>query len=364
MTVIPQAAATASQDALNPDTDMTVTERPVFIVGSVRSGTTLLQVLIDHYTSIAIPPESHLFRKYGALFPYYGDLREPKHLRRLVRDLLSDVRITRWRLAVDAETFCRTLLAPNVPHILAHLFGQYAQSTGKRRWGDKTPSHALHLYAITRCFPNAQIIHVVRDGRDVAASMRRVFLNKPSVVDNARRWSRHVSACDAFEPHAPPGAFLKVRYEELVTHPQELMQRVLAFLGEAPADIKPTVPQTWLTRLYLASGAWTHALAQPISERSVGRYREALSRRELALFEGIAGETLQRHGYPLECNVPAHPKLYERLWFACQDHVVSRFLRQLADPNARRELPHKMREQTQYWFRRTRWRMQCACRKI
>lgn len=338
---------------------MTSPERPLFIVGCGRSGTTLLQVLIDHYSQIAIPVESHLFKNFTELFPRYGNLCVPRNLRTLVRDLLHDVRIKNWRLGIDVETFCRTLPTPDVRHVIAHLFSLYASKAGKRRWGDKSPGHAYYLREITRYFPEAQIIHVVRDGRDVVVSSRRAFMGKPSILANARNWSRRVSTCDAFERQAPLGTFFTLRYEDLVAHPQDVMGNVLAFLGEPKRKIEQTVPKTMLAQAYRTSRV-QQALAQPISGRNVGSYRHALSPREVALFEGVTSEVLVRHGYSLDFGDYAQPSLFERAGFAYQDHVVIRirFLWNLLHPKkARWAFPYTFRCRVQHWVRRMRLRI-------
>ena len=87
---------------------------PFFIVGCVRSGTTLLQTLMDAHPEIAIPTESLLFTRFSGVFRHYGDLRQRANLALLVRDLLTDERIRRWKLAVSVDAFCRELSEPTL----------------------------------------------------------------------------------------------------------------------------------------------------------------------------------------------------------------------------------------------------------
>ncbi|MBN1669741.1 MAG: sulfotransferase [Kiritimatiellae bacterium] len=313
----------------------TTAKPPFFIVGCPRSGTTLLQVLIDEHPDIAIPPESFVFQRFGELFDAYGSLADPANLRLLVKDLLADARIWDWGLDVTPDSFCGQLRDPSVAGVLDLLFSLYARGQGKTRWGDKTPHHALCLQRIRAVFPAAKFIHLVRDGRDVAESMSRIFIGPISVYGIAGRWRRFVLACHAFKQTLPAEDFLEVRYEDLVHGPDEVRAGVFRFLGETAPDLAgagASVPDTSAKRQ--ATGAVAHhsSLNQAISTAKVGIFKTRFTAREIEIFEAEAGDALRLYNYPLCTSNPANASAYER-WAARLQDGVFRYYRKLVRPS-------------------------------
>lgn len=307
---------------------------PFFIVGCHRSGTTLLQTLLDAHPRLCVPPESHVFNRFGPLVPLYGDLEQPGNLRRLVKDLLRDERIQRWGLEeMSAAQFCSELTEPTVRGVVAHLFARYAAKEGKPRWGDKTPAHAFHIPDILAAFPEAKIIHLLRDGRDVAESLLRMFFGPNRIDGAAHAWSAYVLAAREGARALPTGQFLEVRYEDLVATPQAALARILAFLGEAEGPaIGRAVPASSLTRRHLTFGKHFSGLADPISSARVGAFRTKLTGRQVAIFESIAGDLLTACGYPRVTAGRTELTFSERVAFSVTDRWL-RYWRKLRQPH-------------------------------
>ena len=135
---------------------------PIFVVGAWRSGTTILRLMLNRHSRIAIPTESHfvveLYRSFRGRF-------EPK---RFWEALKTNPFFLRWNL--DEETVSRRLQAApdRWRDQVEAVYYVYAEQHSKPRWGDKTPQYVLNLDLVHRIFPDVKVIHVVRDGRDVA----------------------------------------------------------------------------------------------------------------------------------------------------------------------------------------------------
>lgn len=308
----------------------TADKSPFFIVGSPRSGTTLLQTLLDAHPALCIPPESHVFDHFGEIFRCYGDLGRPGNAEKFVRDLLSDERIKRWGLEIKPAEFCRPLRERTLREIVSRLFGLYADLRGKARWGDKTPEHTLHMQEIRSVFPDACFIHLVRDGRDVAESLGRTFFGPPTVDQRALQWKQYVNAFEDFKSRYPE-ACLTVRYEDLVQNPPEVMGRILSFLGESTDSIPKEIPQSALKNVYLNTDDGTHqSLQDALSPAKIGLYKKRMSRREIEIAESIAGTELQRYGYSLESSGREGVRPHEKLFFFLAHQF--RFLKKLNHP--------------------------------
>ena len=119
--------------------------------------------------------------------------------------------------------------------IAAAPFEAYAARHGKRRWGDKTPHYVHHVDHLLRLWPHARFVVLVRDGRDVALSLRRMPFGPNNAWAAAQWWARGIRA-GARAQREHPGAVLTVRYEDLAQRPREEVRRLCTFLGLDYAD--------------------------------------------------------------------------------------------------------------------------------
>ncbi|MDH5236917.1 MAG: sulfotransferase, partial [Acidimicrobiia bacterium] len=161
------------------------TEHPaLFVVGCGRSGTTLLRSMLDAHPELAIPGESHFLRRMLRLRRRY-EHGSQFDLERYVADLSRDVRFRRW--VADPEPLIERIRAGrplSLADAVRATFGAYARSQDKIRWGDKTPDYVTMMPAISELLPEARFVHLIRDGRAVAASLAHQSWG-PSRIDTA-----------------------------------------------------------------------------------------------------------------------------------------------------------------------------------
>src|SRR5437773_11128912 len=147
------------------------------IVGSPRSGTTLLRFMLDSHPELAIPPETGFLKRRPKRWWSRKSLREIFF--RAVINYPSPVPV--WPdFEIPEEAFWEAL-TEITPFTIAEgyraFYRLYAARFGKSRWGDKTPLYCLDLNAIRRVLPEARFIHIIRDGRDAALSLRRMWFS-------------------------------------------------------------------------------------------------------------------------------------------------------------------------------------------
>lgn len=189
-------------DGPTPDT-----QRPIFIVGSARSGTTMLRLMLDSHPRISCGEETHFLQ---TLEPVTG-----RH----------------WRL-VERYGFPRGYWDERLAAFYGDAMADYAARRGKQRWADKDPSNTLLLPFVDRLFPDAQYIHLLRDGHDVVASHRDRWGYRSGARAARGVWKRYVEAARAFGRDLPPDRFHELRYERLVADPEAELRTLVAFLGE------------------------------------------------------------------------------------------------------------------------------------
>jgi Sulfotransferase family len=279
-----------------------------FIVGVGRSGTTLLRMMLDAHPDLAIPPETGFLPAVAALPETGNALREAF-----------------FRVLTSAATFEDAQLCPvSLEKALAEVepfdhanglrcfYRLYAARFAKGRWGDKTPMYCQHLDLIERVLPEARFIHLIRDGRDVACSVRHLWFAPGTTIEAiARDWGLRVRRCRDLGQMVR--YYLEIRYEALVREPWGTLGEICRFLE---LDFDPAMRRyhersaarltEHLTRknpdgsILITHEQRVHnqrfVMRQPTLER-IGRWRGELSPAERDRFASAAGDLLAELGY-------------------------------------------------------------------
>lgn len=310
---------------------MTSGERPIVIVGCPRSGTTLLQLMLHAHARIAIPPENRFVLPVYRRRRDFGDL----HLRRnrdRVASFIVDGRWSRFRHFDISEDDVRERLRradPTIGSLLAGVFAAYAAKFDKPRWGDKRPAYIERLDVVLRLFPRAQIIHIVRDGRDCVSSLQRMPWWQQSTYAAIRTWVDAIRHGERARATLRADQYSEVRYEDLVTDPEPQLRRLSSWLGE---DFDPAMlaPQRVSPVAVPAGKTWHRATQQRVNATAVRRWASDLAPWELELMEAVAADALRRHGYELSADRRRRPsavhlaryrseRIRRRAWTARRD---------------------------------------------
>jgi hypothetical protein len=195
-----------------------------FIVGAPRSGTTLLRMMLDAHPALAIPPETGFVGTLTS--PAYDSISRQAFLAHVTgSENWIDFQLPAHALAADLESLQPFSLAEAV----RRFYRLYAARFDKSRWGDKTPDHGLVLTKISALLPEARFVHLIRDGRDVAVSLRNVkFAPSRSYADLAVYWSERVGTMRAQGREC--ANYLEMRYEALITQTEPVLRRICEFL--------------------------------------------------------------------------------------------------------------------------------------
>lgn len=267
-------------------------ERPIFMIGAERSGTTLVMALLGSHSRIAVPEVVWYYPRFYPYLHTYGDLSNEKNLRVLAEEMVFGLKTPFWGMKVNPRTIVDEVLelAPekSFAGIYAGMHQRFANSVGKPRWGEKTPHNLYFVGPMHEDFPDAQFIYITRDGRDACADYLESSFGPTNIYCAANSWKRCWNAVKEHrEPLRDKGLWLDVKYEELVREPEKVMRGVCDFLGE---DYEEGMFDFYKTDLCKARGASRdHApLGKPISDAYVGIYKDLLSPRAQQLLAGYA----------------------------------------------------------------------------
>ncbi|GDY14402.1 hypothetical protein LBMAG53_32800 [Planctomycetota bacterium] len=276
---------------------------PIFIVGSERSGTTLLMALLGHHPRIAVPEVTWYYPRFHAFLHTYGDLSQPEHFRTLVSEMVFGLKTPFFGLPWNPRTIVDEIVAAapkrDFASAFAAIIGAYAKAQHKPRWGEKTPHNLYYVRQILQHFPDAKILHLVRDGRDVAVEQLQSAFGPTNLHAAAVIWKRTAQEAARLRADLPATTWLDVRYEQLAKDPEGEVRKVLTFLGEAWDPLVLDFHQGEIARRR-AKTRDHRQLGDPVNTRYIGIYRQFLSLHDQGVFAGVAGEELRASGYPVE----------------------------------------------------------------
>ena len=267
-----------------------------FITGAQRSGTTLLRLLLNQHSMLSIPEEA------GFLMPYIQkkNLEDPRPLsprerQTLVRYLSQNRQYQKWNLEVDVlDPILTTELS--LRQAICYLYWVFAQRHNKKICGDKTPSFIRKLNLLLDIYPDAKLIHIVRDGRDVYLSLKKI--GEPSASSIAvvsYEWNVKLSIIrGVILTH--PERTMELRYEDLLCYPEKTLKSVCDFLGVSF--------ETEMLSFHQKSEKFidhrhSDLIFNPIDPSNIKKWVTSFSAYELRKFEFFSKNTLEMYGYPV-----------------------------------------------------------------
>lgn len=268
---------------------------PLFLTGFARSGTTWVNQLLREYFDAGFVNEGQFIISFGLRLGYYGDLRRDVNFKRLLRDLRKDefFSILMRNYSVDID-WQRVAAGPrDFSSVVVDILSQIAAGTGKKRIGSKYPVFGRHLDLINQLFPDCRVVHVIRDGRDCALSHKHMTWGHQNSYSAAVGWRDYLIKARA-GAQALPGRYMEIRYEDLLAKPETSMTLLEQFIsGVSPGPA---------TQRYMCN-------ANQLKPEKIARWRQNMPPPEQAIFEAVAGSTLQQFGYPLIGNkhMPSKP---------------------------------------------------------
>ncbi len=286
--------------------------QPLILLGVSRSGTTLLRVVLDRSPGLAIPDESFfvplLARRNGRTID----------AERFLDDVSRIPTIRDWGLT-PAEISERVRSGMRIGDAIAAVFEAYADAAGKPRWGDKTPMYMRHLPLLEELFPEAQYVHLIRDGRDTALSFlqmpegtfTRTWAHPRTPARFACLWRKEVGDARALGRRVGRTRYLEVRYEELVADAESVVREIctVAAVAFEPAMLDYT------GSVDVSAKPHQQRLLTPPTT-GVRSWREDMSATNVAAFDLVAGDLLGELGYAVGAGARSRPQAaIVRAWY-------------------------------------------------
>ncbi|GAA2250855.1 sulfotransferase [Actinomadura luteofluorescens] len=256
--------------------------------------------MLHSHRHIAFPSETRFVHISYDIRHRFGDLERPGNRRALAEWITAGEGTKFGVLRLDAAAVVEEIVQgpPTLGSAIAAVFRAYARRHGKPRWGDKRPSYFRRVPMLRRMFPDAQFVHLVRDGRDAVSSLTRMPWFDGDIHAAALTWREAIDMGARLQTRLGPDTFYEFRYEDLVAEPEDALTRLCAFLGEkydpgmtgAYRHARQTVP---------SARKWHLGTHEAVHGRQVGAWRERLEGWEADLVQYVLASRLRRHGYAI-----------------------------------------------------------------
>lgn len=274
----------------------------IFMIGTQRSGSNLLRLMLNQLPAIAAPHPPHILMRMMPLVQNgtYEDLQQEENFHSMVNDVCTLVELNPipWTDVVlyrdEIAARCRTR---NLMGVMEAVYDQMAEAWGAKDWCCKSLANIHYLPEIETHFNDPKYIYLYRDGRDVALSFKKAVVGEKHVYHIARDWARTQRLALALAPNVPASRFFKVAYERILEAPERIMQELCQFLGrEYDRSMLEFFESGEAKRAASSSELWGN-VARPIMKSNYGKFLTQSSPDDIRIFESVAGDVLDKLGY-------------------------------------------------------------------
>ncbi|WP_437920349.1 sulfotransferase family protein [Sphingobacterium sp. LRF_L2] len=272
----------------------------VQMIGTQRSGSNLLRIILNQSTAVVSPHPAHLLVNFMPLLPYYEPL-DANNYRRLVEDVISYIAVNpvQWDVALDVDKLFSMSAEFSLFELNKNIYRYLAAAKHASVWCCKSMANVYYASALEKNYPSLKYIYLYRDGRDVALSFQKAIVGEKHIYHIAKQWHEDQQACLALQARFPKERFYELNYENLIRDPEYTVRGLCDFLGLVFSENMLDFHTSDESKRTAAGGKMWHNLTRPIMQENSNKFLTEMSMEDILIFESVAGESLKALGYKL-----------------------------------------------------------------
>ncbi|MES2621294.1 MAG: sulfotransferase [Bacteroidota bacterium] len=275
----------------------------ILIIGTQRSGSNMLRLMLNQLPEIEAPHPPHLLQIFFPLIHVYGDLKNDSNFKKLIDDICCyvDANPVPWsnvelgRITVFNRCTQRTLV-----EISKVVYELKAEAKGASYWCCKSLANVYFIPEIESGGLNPFYIHLIRDGRDVAASFEKAIVGEKHIYLIAKQWKLEQELALSMTAKYAKDRTTTLRYEEFIRNPKVALTPILERLGLEWSDEILNFYQSEEAKRTAAAGDMWRNVVKPVDSTNMRHYSERLTQEEILIFESVAGDMLVLLNYKLD----------------------------------------------------------------
>jgi hypothetical protein len=275
----------------------------VFMIGTQRSGSNLLRLMVNQAPTIAAPHPPHILERFTPLLPAYGDLQDATNFERLVDDVvrLVEVNPVSWGVSFDRAAIRRRCRDNSLVAVFGAVMDHMAESHGKPDWMCKSLANVHFLPEIERYFgEDARYLYLYRDGRDVCLSFLKAVVGEKTAYHVASQWHTEQQLALDCGRRVPASQYLALSYEELTSNPESTLKLLCRWLGIEFSPAMLEFHESEEAGKTAASGKLWENVKKPVMATNCKKWLKGMTTEQIVDFESVAGKSLTDLGYALE----------------------------------------------------------------
>jgi hypothetical protein len=275
----------------------------VFMIGTQRSGSNLLRLMVNQAPTIAAPHPPHILERFTPLLPAYGNLQEEANFVRLIDDVvrLVEVNPVSWGVTFDRTDIRQRCRDNSLVAVFGSVMDRMAESHGKPDWMCKSLANVHFMPEVERYFgEQARYLYLYRDGRDVCLSFLKAVVGEKTAYHVAKQWDVEQQLALDCGRRVPSSQFLALSYEELTSNPESTLQLLCRWLGIEFSPAMLDFHSSEEANKTAASGKLWENVKKPVMATNTKKWLSGMTKDQIIDFESVAGRSLTQLGYQLE----------------------------------------------------------------
>jgi hypothetical protein len=280
--------------------DRGMLSQPIFMIGTQRSGSNLLRLMLNQLEEIASPHPPHILKRMFPLLEYYKDLSEPQNFKQLTNDVcrLVELNPVPWKgVTLDRDEVISRCREKSLVAIYGAVYDICAETWGARTWCCKSLENIEYITEIEKYFTNPRYIYLYRDGRDVALSFRKAIVGEKHMYNIATNWANTQTIGLNLKDKYDPSNFFSISYEDLVQDTESSAKRLCTFLGVTYNSSMLEFYRSDEAKRSAESSALWNSVTKPVIKDNIQKYLHEASKGDITIFESVAGHVLDNLGY-------------------------------------------------------------------
>jgi sulfotransferase family protein len=280
-------------------------------IGTQRSGSNLLRVMLDQFPEVFGPHPPHVLVTFYPLLKYYGDLEETENFKKLIEDIchLIELNPVPWDGSyLDREKIFKRCRRHTLLEVFIQINEFECQESGKKIWCCKSMESLYLLDKFREEGFEPLYLYLYRDGRDVALSFKKAIVGEKHIYNLAVKWKADQDTCLQELEKLDPERYIKIKYEDYIADSDVYIKEICKRTGIVYRNVANDFYKSEESKRTAAGGKMWENVTKPVMKNNYGKFLKELSTEEILIFEQVAGDTLVKLGYQLHALKPGENK--------------------------------------------------------
>jgi hypothetical protein len=278
---------------------------PIQFIGTQRSGSNLLRLMLNQTNEIFAPHPPHILKQFYPILMHYGNLADTDNYKKLIEDVCRFVELNPvpWmECHFDRDEILKKSTNNSIEEVFRLIYETNAKRHGVRYWCCKSMVNVNYYKSLENSGIKPFYIHLYRDGRDVALSFKKAIVGEKHAYFLAKKWNAEQKLSNQIYQELGSKRVIQLSYEDLISEPEESMKRVCEFLNIEFNENVLDYYKSEESNVTAKSGRMWKNLVKPILKNNFNKYKKELSIEDVDIFERVAGDTLSNLGFKMKNN--------------------------------------------------------------